>query len=49
MSELDVDSLGITELCIAIETSTGVELESSEVAGSTSLAEVAAKMSARIG
>jgi hypothetical protein len=49
MSELDVDSLGITELCIAIETSTGVELESSEVAGSSSLAEVAAKISARIG
>ncbi len=48
-SELDMDSLGVTELCIAIESSTGVELENSEVAGSTSLAEVAAKLSARIG
>lgn len=49
ISELDIDSLGITELCIAIETSTGVELENSEVGGSTSLAEVAAKVSAKIG
>ncbi len=47
-SELEMDSMGMMELCIAIEVNTGVEIVPAELAEMASLGEVVARVVERL-